>query len=104
MAASDPTLERILAAVDGSRGQPMFGCFGLYSGATFFGIVHRGRAYFHTTPATRPRYCSHGSGPFRFNAKIVLRDYYEVPAAILADDESLRAWAAEAIAGRDPRP
>jgi DNA transformation protein len=101
MAATDPTLERILAIVEGSRGRAMFGAFGLYHGATFFGIVHRGRVYFHTTPATRPRYCGHGSEPFRPRARVTLSDYYEVPAAVLADDEALRAWAAEAIAGRD---
>jgi len=89
-----------LADVDGLRSRAMFGGWGLYAGSTFFGIVYRGRLYLRTTPATRPRYASHGVGPFRPNAEQTLWDYYEVPAEVWSDEAALVEWAREAVRGR----
>jgi DNA transformation protein len=89
-----------LSDVEGLRSRGMFGGWGLYAGTTFFGIVYRGRVYFHTTPATRAEYTSRGSGPFRPNATQTLWDYYEVPADILADEVALLGWARASVAGR----
>src|SRR5688572_17513096 len=58
MPKSDPALDLLLAGLDGVTSRPMFGGFGLWRDGTFFAIVYRGRAYFKTTPATRPRYCA----------------------------------------------
>jgi DNA transformation protein len=99
MPKADPTLDLLLAALDGVTSRPMFGGFGLWRDGTFFAIVYRGRAYFKTTPATRPRFCAAGMGPFRPNARVTLRDYYEVPGDVLADAPTLRAWADAAHVG-----
>jgi DNA transformation protein len=88
-----------LAGLDGLRSRAMFGGWGLYQSAVFFGIVYRGRLYLRTTPRTRAEYTSRGMGPFRPNARQTLRDYYEVPAEVLADDEALLAWARQSADG-----
>jgi DNA transformation protein len=100
MARPDPYLDDLLArlaTLDGLRSRAMFGGWGLYQAEVFFGIVHRGRLYFRTTPRTRSEYASRGKGPFRPNAKQTLRDYYEVPAEVLDNDEMLLAWARLAV-------
>jgi DNA transformation protein len=89
-----------LAGVDGLRSRAMFGGWGLYAGAAFFGIVYRGRLYLRTTPATRTGYASRGCGPFRPNAEQTLWDYYEVPAEVWEDEAALVEWAREAVRGR----
>jgi DNA transformation protein and related proteins len=77
----------------------MFGGHGVYRGDVIFGIVHRGRLFFKTTPFTRAEYVEKGSAPFRPNARQTLKSYYEVPADVLENAEELRAWAARAARG-----
>jgi len=76
--------------------RPMFGGYGLYRGDRFFGIVFRSRLYFRTGPLTRKEYVRRGMKPFKPNARMTLKTYYEVPADILEDRDQARAWAAEA--------
>jgi DNA transformation protein len=102
MARQDPFHDQLLArlaGLDGVRSRAMFGAWGLYQGTVFFGIVHRGRLFLRTTPRTRPAYTQAGMGPFRPNARQTLWDYYEVPAAVLGDDDQLLAWARQAAEG-----
>ena len=73
----------------------MFGGYGLYRGATFFGIIHRDRLYFKVTPETVGHYKDHGMKPFRPNAKQTLKSYYEVPVDVIEDAEQLVAWGQE---------
>jgi DNA transformation protein len=75
----------------------MFGGYGLYCGATFFGIVYDGRLYFKTDDTTRPRYEAWESEPFQPNAKQTLKSYYEVPPDMLETAEELCALAEEAV-------
>ena len=75
----------------------MFGGHGLYSGNLFFGILHNGRLYFKTKASTAPAYIEKGMKPFRPNAKMTLKNYYEVPADILEDSDLLEEWAKKAI-------
>src|SRR5262245_40485177 len=89
-----------LAGLEGLRSRAMFGGWGLYQGATFFGIIYRGRLYLRTTARTRADYTQHGMGPFRPNARQTLWDYYEVPAEVLANDAVLCDWARRAAEGR----
>ena len=77
--------------------RPMFGGYGLYQGAVFFGIIFKGRLYFKTDSTTQPRYREMGMTPFRPSAKQTLKAYYEIPADILEDPEQLVAWARQAI-------
>ena len=74
----------------------MFGGYGLYQKAKFFGIIHKGRLYFKVTATTVPNYKEHGMKPFRPNAKQTLTSFYEVPIDVIEDVEALTQWAAEA--------
>jgi len=58
--------------------------------------VSRSRLYFKTGPLTRRDYVAKGMGPFKPNARQTLKSYYEVPADVLEDAETLRAWALKA--------
>jgi DNA transformation protein len=51
----------------------MFGGYGIYRDAVFFGIIHQGRLYFKTNDRTRPAYVRKGMKPFRPNAKQTLK-------------------------------
>ena len=75
----------------------MFGGYGLYRRAKFFGIIHKGRLYFKVTPATIAHYTQQGMKPFRPNAKQTLKSFYEVPADILEDIERVTTWAEQAV-------
>ena len=86
-----------LSDLRGVTARTMFGGYGLYHNATFFGIVHQDRLYFKVTAATAPRYKEQGMKPFRPNAKQTLRSFYEVPIDILEDAEALTQWATEAV-------
>ena len=85
-----------LAALRGLTCRAMFGGYGLYHRATFFGIIHKGRLYFKVTEATVPRYKEQSMKPFRPNAKQTLKSFYEVPIDVLEDAEALTQWATEA--------
>ncbi|HLY09994.1 MAG TPA: TfoX/Sxy family protein [Planctomycetota bacterium] len=79
-----------------ARFRAMFGGYGIYLGDTFFGIVHRSRLYFRTSPLTRADYVAKGMAPFKPSARQTLKSYYEVPAEVLENAETLRAWARRA--------
>lgn len=96
----DYVLEQ-LAEAKGIKTRSMFGGTGLYMGEAFFGIVHKGALYFRTDEASRPAYVKAGSKPFNPKGKQELHRYYEVPADILEDAETLQKWARTAVAGRD---
>lgn len=74
----------------------MFGGYGLYHRAQFFGIIHKGRLYFKVSPTTLPTYRKHGMNPFRPYSEQTLRSYYEVPIHVVEDHEQLVAWAEQA--------
>ena len=85
-----------LRELEGVRARGMFGGFGLYADATFFGIVADGRVYFTTNDWTRGEYAERGMKPFRPSEKQTLKNYYEVPADVLEDAELLVEWARRA--------
>lgn len=87
-----------LAEVRGVTCRAMFGGYGLYQNATFFGIIHRGRLYFKTDERTRTAYVARGMKPFRPNSKQTLKSYYEVPVEVIEDAEQLVTWATQASA------
>jgi DNA transformation protein len=90
-----------LRSLDGISCRSMFGGYGLYLGADFFGILHDGRLYFKTDETTRENYRIYGMGPFAPGEKQVLKSYYEVPEEIVEDDEQLASWAREAAARKE---
>ena len=85
-----------LTDLRGLTTRAMFGGYGLYRRATFFGIIHKGRLYFKVAPATVPRYKEYGMQPFRPNAKQTLKSFYEVPIDVFEDAEALTQWATDA--------
>ncbi len=89
-----------LHSLGGVSCRSMFGGYGLYLGADFFGILHDGRLYFKTDETTRANYSDRGMGPFAPSEKQVLKSYYEVPEEIVEDQELLASWAREAAARR----
>jgi len=82
-----------LTDLPGLTCRAMFGGYGLYQRATFFGIIHRGRLYFKVTTESVRRYTDQGMKPFRPNAKQTLKSFYEVPVEILEDADELTVWA-----------
>ena len=76
--------------------RPMFGGYGLYREDRFFGIVFKGRLYFRTGPLSRRKYLERGMKPFKPDTRMTSKTYFEVPADVLEDRETLRDWALEA--------
>lgn len=77
--------------------RPMFGGYGLYRDDVFFGILYKGRLFFRTGPLTRKEYVRRGMKPFKPSARMTSKTYYEVPADVLEDRDTLRAWADKAL-------
>ncbi len=73
--------------------RPMFGGHGLYLGGTFFGIVYKGALFLRTDATSRAAYIRAGSRPFNPKGRQELHRYYEVPAEILEDAQTLSTWA-----------
>ncbi|HET7174598.1 MAG TPA: TfoX/Sxy family protein [Gammaproteobacteria bacterium] len=96
----DYVLEQ-LAETKGLKVRAMFGGHGLYAGQTFFGIVHKGSLYMRTDEGSRPAYLAKGSRPFNPRGAKELHRYYEVPAEVLEDAETLAGWARRACKTRD---
>ena len=99
-----------LDGVSEVRSRAMFGDWGLYAGETFFGLIFKGRLYFKTDATSVARYRQRGMRAFKPNPRQRLTTYYEVPAEVLEDRETLLAWADEALRAahaarrRSPRP
>jgi len=81
---------------EGVEIRAMFGGYGLYRGDAFFGILFKGRLFFRTGPLTRKEYVKRGMKPFKPNARMTSKNYYEVPSDILEDREQVRAWMVQA--------
>ena len=89
-------LDYVLEQLEGAKGlktRAMFGGHGLYMGASFFGIVHKGSLYLRTDEASRPGFVKAGSRPFNPRGRKELHRYYEVPAHVLDDSDELLVWA-----------
>ncbi|MDF0651256.1 MAG: TfoX/Sxy family protein [Nitrospira sp.] len=88
-----------LTELNGVTVGAMFGGYGLYQNAKFFGIIHKGRLYFKVSTAIVPNYKERGMKPFRPNAKQTLKSFYEVPIDVIEDAEVLTQWATTAVTG-----
>jgi len=85
-----------LRLLSGVECKSMFGGFGLYCHGTFFGIIADGSVYFKTDASTVKAYKEKDMQPFQPSAKQTLKNYYEVPAEILEDEDQLTDWAKDA--------
>lgn len=78
----------------------MFGGYGLYRHGQIFGIVIDDTLYFKVGDLNRADYEAAGSEPFTYEAKgkRVAMSYWQVPAEVLEDSETLCSWAEKAYA------
>ena len=97
----------------------LFGGWGIYRGPVMFGLIARDTIYFRVDEVNKPDYQAAATAPFLHTArkragakatgarpftytmptgKTVEMAYYEVPADILEDVETLRDWATKAEA------
>lgn len=92
-------VEAQLEDIEGLKFKRMFGGFGLYAGELFFGILNRERLYFRINEQTKKRYENAGMDVFITPArKKALKNYYEVPLAVIEQRSDLAEWAREAVA------
>jgi DNA transformation protein len=78
----------------------MFGGVGLYLDGLFFALIDGDTLYFKADEASRKRYEEAGSRPFCPDPSRPehAMGYWQVPAEILEDSDSLALWAREALA------
>jgi len=75
----------------------MFGGAAFYSGGVCFAIAYKASLHFKTDAATQAEYEKRGMKPFRPNARMTLKSYYEVPAEVIENRAELVPWARTAI-------
>jgi DNA transformation protein and related proteins len=91
-------IEEQLASIPDITFRRLFSGFGIYSGEAIFGLIHGEKLYFHTDDESRTRYKKCGSTFFTApGSKKPLKNYYEVPPAIIEQKKELVAWALAAI-------
>ena len=82
------------------RSRRMFGGVGLYSGELFFGLVDDDTLFFKSDSTNSAEYIARKMPrfmPFPDRPEAVMA-YYQVPADIIEDAESLLAWARKSVA------
>lgn len=104
-------LEQLRRAAPAIRDRSMFGGVGVYSGDAFFALLDDDVVYFKVDDTNRPHFEAQGMGPFRpFGPDGEAMQYYEVPADLLEDMDTLTVWTEQAIAvarrarTRKPKP
>ena len=78
----------------------MFGAVGLYCGELFFGLIDDDTLFFKSDSTNSAEYIARKMPrfmPFPDRPEAVMA-YYQVPADIIEDAESLTAWARKAVA------
>jgi DNA transformation protein len=89
-----------LAGIPGLRSRRMFGGVGLYSGELFFGLIDDDTLFFKSDSSNAAEYIARGMPrfmPFPERPEAVMA-YYQVPADIIEDAESLAGWARKSVA------
>jgi DNA transformation protein len=77
----------------------MFGGIGLYCNGLFFAVMDNDTVYFKVDDSNRPDFEERGAGPFMpFGEGTQAMQYYEVPADVLEDRETLEKWTDRAVA------
>ena len=82
------------------RSRRMFSGAGLYSDELFFGLVHDDTLFFKTDGSNSADYIAREMPkfmPFPDRPKAVM-SYYQVPADVIEDAETLVAWARKSLA------
>jgi DNA transformation protein len=89
-----------LAPLGDVRARAMFGGFSIYRGDTVFAIVLDDRLYLKANDATRDEFESRGLSRFTYAARgrTLRMSYYEAPAEVFEEPESMCEWARRALA------
>lgn len=90
----------LLAPLRGVTARRMFGGYGLFRGGLMFGIIIDDVLYFKVSAKTQSEYEALEAQPLRYGrkGKSVALSYWNVPAAILDDEDLIIAWAEKACA------
>lgn len=93
-----------LAAAGSVSSRRMFGGVGIYLDGAFVGLIAPGSSdlYLKVDATTRGKYEAAGMKPFRpYANRTTVMPFYQVPAEVLEDSDTLATWAREAhrIAG-----
>lgn len=80
------------------RARAMFGGHGIYCDEVMFAALVGGRLFFKVDEQSRQDYIARGLGPFITDSGQTISSYYEVPPAVIEDQDELIAWATRAIA------
>jgi DNA transformation protein len=89
-----------LEALGNLHSRRMFGAVGLYSGELFFGLIDDDTLFFKSHSTNSAEYIARKMPrfmPFPDRPEAVMA-YYQVPADVIEDAESLIAWARKAVA------
>jgi len=103
MAVQAQYLAYVLEQLEGLkdlRSRRMFGGVGLYSGELFFGLVDDDTLFFKSDSTNSAEYIARNMPrfmPFPDRPEAVMA-YYQVPADIIEDAESLIGWARKSVA------
>jgi DNA transformation protein len=88
-----------LESVGRLRSRRMFGAVGLYSGELFFGLIDDDTVFFKADATNSADYTERNMPrfmPFPDRPEAVM-SYYQVPADIIEDAESLASWARKSV-------
>ncbi len=88
-----------LSGLGGVTSARMFGGTGLYRDGAIFGLIAEDILYFKVDDSSRRTYEQRGMPALRPVAKkpqLVSKNYYQVPADVLDDPDTLCAWAERA--------
>ena len=89
-----------LADLPDLRSRRMFGGVGLYSGELFFGLIDDDTLFFKSDSTNSAEYIARRMPrfmPFPDRPEAVMA-YYQVPADVIEDAETLMGWARKAVA------
>jgi DNA transformation protein len=103
MAVQPQYLAYILEQLEGLgdlRSRRMFSGVGLYSGELFFGLIHDDTLFFKSDSTNSADYVARNMPRFMPfpNRPAAVMAYFQVPADIIEDAESLIAWARKSVA------
>jgi len=92
-------VDQLSRVVPHLRARAMFGGVGIYAGDLFFALIADDSLYFKVNDSNRPDFERLAMKPFQpYGEGGEIMQYYQVPADLLEDPETLQPWAEKAIA------
>ncbi|MEQ1821889.1 MAG: TfoX/Sxy family protein [Fimbriimonadaceae bacterium] len=93
----DATLPK-LAAVCNLRSKPMFGGIGIYCDEVFFACIDDDRIYFKVGAENLSDYEALGADSWVIGSGELMKNYRELPSAVLANPKELAVWIEKSVA------